>query len=97
MKGGNKMRTRGKSQQNRRINEKSQSESDTCEEASKHTVEANIIADKGGPLRREEGIYWNYGVTSKRELVDFRGEVNQKLNSIATDLKEITYRVEETE
>lgn len=32
----------------------------------------------------------------KKELVDFRGEVNQKLSDIASGLKEITERVEET-
>lgn len=33
----------------------------------------------------------------KKELVDFREDVSQKLSAIVTDLKEITDRVEETE
>lgn len=33
----------------------------------------------------------------QRELVDFRGDVNQKLKRIVCDLEEITHRVEATE
>lgn len=92
------MKIRGKLRHNGRINEKSQSESDISEEASYHTMEANIIAEiKAVSLDLKQEFIEIMVQLGKRELVDFRGDVSQKLKSFISDLKEITNRVEETE
>lgn len=97
--------TKGKSQQNPKMDDKSPIESgDTVDGASKQAdhegidaIQANIIAEiKAVRLDLKKEFIETMGPI-KKELVDFREDVSQKLSTIVTDLKEITDRVAETE
>lgn len=97
--------TKGKSQQNPKMDGKSPNESgDTDDGASKQAehegmdaIQANIIAKiKAVRLDLKKEFIETMGPL-KKELVDFREDVSQKLSTIVTDLKEITDRVAETE
>ena len=95
MKGGKIRRTRGKSQQNSRTDDKSPSESeDTSDTASNHTeheametIQANIIAEIRAVRSDMKKEFTDTMALLKGELADFRGEINQKLSAIFTDLK----------
>lgn len=88
MEGGDKRQTRGKSQNKPKKDDTTPTESvDTlAEHEAMEAIQANIIAEIQAVR-----------LDLKKELVDFRGEINQKLNDITSELKEITERVEETE
>ena len=105
MEGGQKRKTRGNLQQNLKMDDKPSNENeDASNEASNlaghiamEAIQANIISEIQGirsDMKKELGE--TVGLL-KKELVDFRIEVNQKLNSIGSNLKEVTGRVEETE
>lgn len=105
MKGGNKQKAKGKSRQN--VEKSDFSPSDSVEsgcganEARVHmdmeAIQANIIAEiQAGRVDVKKELTENIGQL-KSELGDFRGEVSVKLNTIATDLKNITDRVEQAE
>lgn len=105
MKGGNRRVTKGKSQQNPKIDDKSPIESgETDDGASKQAnhegmeaIQANIIAEIKAVRSDLKKEFSETMEPLRKELVDFREDVNQKLSAIVTDLKEITDRVTETE
>lgn len=102
MVGRKKRRTRGKSQQNQNFSDNSLSESEDEHEAvsdqAKHEdMEANIILEIKAVRSDMKKEYSEMIGFLKKELTDFREEINQRLSSISTDLQEITQRVEETD
>lgn len=104
MEGGNKRRTRGKPQQNQEINTNVSGEGegkDIANSRAKHedmeAIQASIIAEIHAVRLDVKKEFVETIGQLKTELAEFRGEVCQKLKTIATDLKDITERVEETE
>ncbi|KAI3358297.1 hypothetical protein L3Q82_014671 [Scortum barcoo] len=105
MEGSRRRKTKGKSQQDQTINDNSLSESEDGHDAisnqarNEHmdAIQANIITEIKAVRSDMKKEYFETIGVLKKELTDFREEINQKLSSIGTDLQEITERVEETE
>lgn len=64
---------------------------------SMEAIQANIIAEIQAAKSEQKKDFEEVIDSLKKELTDFREDINQKLNTIATDLKDITDRVEQAE
>lgn len=92
---------RGKSQQNAEIQhetlEKDDNISNESEQEAMEAIHASIIAEIQASRAEVKKDFTENMDLLRKELRDFRQEMDQKLNKVVADIKEITDRVAETE
>lgn len=102
---GTRNQSKGRPQQNQPTNDKTAAEnadghnaiSNQAKQENMEAIQANIITEIKAVRSDMKKEYSETIGVLKKELTDFREEVNEKLSTISCDLQEITKRVEETE